>query len=75
MIKKYHPIYINTHFNHPWEITEESTKACHMLIDAGCPVNNQEVLMRGVNDNSETMKELFLKVSLSSHETDMLQIV
>lgn len=36
ILKKYHPIYINTHFNHPWEITEESTKACGMLVDAGC---------------------------------------
>lgn len=35
MLKKYHPIYINTHFNHPWEITEESTKACELLVNAG----------------------------------------
>ena len=62
IIKKYHPIYINTHFNHPWEITEESTKACSMLIDAGCPVNNQAVLMRGVNDDAEIMKELMLSL-------------
>ncbi len=62
IIKKYHPIYINTHFNHPWEITEESTKACSMLIDAGCPVNNQAVLMRGVNDDAEIMKELMLNL-------------
>ena len=62
IIKKYHPIYINTHFNHPWEITEESTKACTMLVDAGCPVNNQAVLMRGVNDDAEIMKELMLNI-------------
>ncbi len=62
MIKKYHPIYVNTHFNHPWEITEESTKACSMLIDAGCPVNNQAVLMKGVNDDANVMKELLLKL-------------
>ncbi|MGD8777972.1 MAG: KamA family radical SAM protein [Ignavibacteria bacterium] len=62
MIKKYHPVYVNTHFNHPWEITEESAKACSMLIDAGCPVNNQAVLMRGVNDDAEVMKELLLKL-------------
>ncbi|MCF8240431.1 MAG: KamA family radical SAM protein [Melioribacteraceae bacterium] len=62
MLKKYHPIYINTHFNHPWEITEESTKACEMLINAGCPVNNQAVLMKGVNDNAEVMRELLLKL-------------
>jgi len=58
MLKKYHPIYINTHFNHPWEITEDSKRACGMLADAGCPVGNQSVLMKGVNDNPETMKEL-----------------
>lgn len=62
MIKKYHPIYINTHFNHPWEITEESTRACTMLADAGCPVQNQAVLMKGVNDDADTLKELFTKL-------------
>lgn len=58
MLKKYHPIYVNTHFNHPWEITEESTKACNMLSDAGIPVGNQCVLMKGVNDNADTMRDL-----------------
>lgn len=58
MLKKYHPIYCNTHFNHPWEITEESKKACAMLVDSGIPVGNQCVLMKGVNDNADTMKEL-----------------
>ena len=62
MLKKYHPIYINTHFNHPWEITEESSRACGMLVDAGCPVNNQAVLMKGVNDDPDVMKELFHKL-------------
>jgi len=62
MLKKYHPIYINTHFNHPWEITEESTKACTMLANAGCPVQNQAVLMKGVNNNAEVLMELFQKL-------------
>lgn len=62
MLKKYHPIYINTHFNHPWEITPESSKACEMLADAGCPVGNQLVLMKGVNDDPETVKELMQKL-------------
>lgn len=62
MIKKYHPVYINTHFNHPWEITPESTKACEMLVNAGCPVSNQAVLMKGVNDDPAVMKELFIKL-------------
>ena len=62
MLKKYHPIYVNTHFNHPWEITEESTKACGMLADAGIPVGNQSVLMKGINDNPDTMKDLMKKL-------------
>lgn len=62
IIKEHHPIYINTHFNHPWEITEESSKACEMLVDAGCPVNNQAVLMKDINTDPEVMKELFLKL-------------
>ncbi len=62
MIKKYHPIYVNTHFNHPWEITPESTKACEMLVNAGIPVNNQAVLMRGVNDDADILRELFIRL-------------
>ncbi len=62
MIKKYHPIYVNTHFNHPWECTPEAEKACAMLADAGCPVGNQAVLMKGVNDNAEVMLELHRKL-------------
>jgi len=62
MIRKYHPIYVNTHFNHPWECTPEARRACEMLVDAGCPVGNQAVLMKGVNDDSEVMLELFRKL-------------
>lgn len=62
IIKKYHPIYVNTHFNHPWEITPESIKACTMLADAGCPVGNQMVLMKGVNDDPVVVKELMQKL-------------
>ena len=62
MLKKYHPIYLNTHFNHPWEITPESSKACEMLADAGVPVGNQMVLMRGVNDDPAVVKELLQKL-------------
>jgi lysine 2,3-aminomutase len=58
MIKKYHPIYVNTHFNHPWEITPESSKACEMLSDAGVPVGNQMVIMKDVNDDPAVVKEL-----------------
>jgi lysine 2,3-aminomutase len=62
IIRKYHPIYVNTHFNHPWECTKEAERACAMLADAGCPVGNQTVLMRGVNDNPDVMSELFRKL-------------
>jgi lysine 2,3-aminomutase len=62
MIRKYHPIYVNTHFNHPWECTPEAEKACAMLADAGCPVGNQAVLMKGVNDNPDVMLELHRKL-------------
>ena len=58
MLKKYHPIWINTHFNHPNEITEESTRACEMLANAGIPLGNQSVLLRGVNDCVHVMKHL-----------------
>ena len=62
MLKKYHPIWINTHFNHPKEITPDSEKACGMIVDAGIPLGNQTVLLKGINDNAETMKELMLKL-------------
>lgn len=62
IIRKYHPVYVNTHFNHPWECTPEAEKACAMLADAGCPVGNQAVLMKGVNDNPDVMLELHRKL-------------
>lgn len=62
MLKKYHPIWINTHFNHPKEITKDSIAACEKLVDAGIPLGNQSVLLRGINDNSETMKSLLLRL-------------
>jgi lysine 2,3-aminomutase len=62
MLRKYHPIYVNTHFNHPWECTPEAERACGMLADAGCPVGNQAVLMKGVNDDADVMLELHRKL-------------
>ena len=62
MLKKYHPIYCNTHFNHPWEITPESSKACQMMADAGIPMGNQMVIMKGVNDDPAVVKELLQKL-------------
>ena len=58
MLSKYHPIWLNTHFNHPDEITPESTEACARLANAGVPLGNQSVLLRGINDCSHVMKKL-----------------
>jgi len=58
MLRKYHPLYVNTHFNHPREITEEAKKACARLADAGIPLGNQTVLLRDVNDCPHIMKKL-----------------
>ena len=58
MLKKHHPIWFNTHFNHPKEITPESKRAVEMLADAGIPVGNQSVLLKGINDCPTIMKKL-----------------
>lgn len=58
MIKKYHPVWLNTHFNHPNEITAESKAACERMADAGIPLGNQSVLLRGINDCSHIMMRL-----------------
>jgi len=58
MLKKYHPIWLNTHFNHPNEVTAESFAACEKLANAGVPLGNQSVLLRGVNDCVYVMKHL-----------------
>ncbi len=58
MLKKYHPIWLNTHFNHSLEITEESAAACARLADAGIPLGNQTVLLAGVNDCVHVMRNL-----------------
>jgi lysine 2,3-aminomutase len=58
MLAKYHPIFLNTHFNHPKEITAESAAACARLADAGIPLGNQSVLLAGVNDCPQTLKKL-----------------
>jgi lysine 2,3-aminomutase len=58
LLKKFHPLYINTHFNHPAEITPQSAKACGRLADAGIPLSCQTVLLRGINDDPHIMREL-----------------
>lgn len=60
MLRQYQPIWINTHFNHPRELTAAAIKACGDIVDAGIPLGNQSVLLRGVNDSVETMKSLLL---------------
>ena len=61
-LKTHHPLYINTHFNHPDEITPEAALACTRLADAGIPLGCQTVLLKGVNDKPEVMAELMRKL-------------
>jgi lysine 2,3-aminomutase len=58
MLERYHPVWLNTHFNHPRELTPEAARACDRLTRAGIPVGNQSVLLRGINDDPATMKAL-----------------
>lgn len=58
MLKKHHPLWLNTHFNHPYEITKSSAEALRKLADAGIPLGNQSVLLAGVNDCPIIMKKL-----------------
>jgi lysine 2,3-aminomutase len=58
MLRRYHPLYFNTHFNHPRELTPQAAAACARLADAGLPLGNQTVLLRGVNDRPDTMLQL-----------------
>ncbi|MDY0245236.1 MAG: lysine 2,3-aminomutase, partial [Sphaerochaeta sp.] len=65
MLKKYHPLWINTQFNHPRELTKSSRKAVEMLADAGIPMGNQSVLLNDVNDCPRIMKKLVQKLTYS----------
>jgi lysine 2,3-aminomutase len=62
MLRKYHPLWMSIHSNHPKEATHEVREACGRLADAGIPLGNQSVLLRGVNDNAAVMKELMHKL-------------
>src|SRR4051794_36372372 len=62
MVRKYHPVYMNTHFNHPSELTPATVAALGRLADAGVPLGCQTVLLRGVNDDPQVMKELMQKL-------------
>jgi lysine 2,3-aminomutase len=61
-LKKHHPVWVNTHFNHPVEITTSSKEALRKLADAGIPLGNQSVLLAGVNDCPRIMKTLVHKL-------------
>ena len=62
MLKKYHPLYMSLHFSHPNEITSDCAAACNKLADVGIVLRSQTVLLKGVNDNIDTMKELMHKL-------------
>ena len=62
IIKKYHPLYMSIHFTHPDELSVETQKACNMLADAGIPLGSQSVLLKGINDDVETFRDLYRKL-------------
>lgn len=61
-LRRFHPLYLNTHFNHPRELTPEAVLALTRLADAGIPLGNQTVLLKGVNDDPLVMRELVTKL-------------
>ena len=65
MLRKHHPLWINTHFNHPDELTPAAVKGLGMLADAGIPLGCQTVLLKGVNDDAEIMKQLMHRLMLA----------
>jgi KamA family protein len=62
MLRRYHPLYLSLHFTHPDELTKETRRACEMLADAGIPLGSQTVLLKGINDDPATMKDLMHKL-------------
>ena len=64
MLRKHHPVFVNTHFNHPKECTAEAFEAARRLADAGCVLGNQMVLLKGVNDDPKIVLELNHKLLL-----------
>ncbi len=65
MLARYRPLYVNVHFEHPRELTPESQGALELLADAGLPLGNQSVLLKGVNDDAEVLKELFHRLLMN----------
>jgi lysine 2,3-aminomutase len=62
MLRRYHPLFLSLHFTHPDELTQETRRACEMLADAGIPLGSQTVLLKGINDDPATMKDLMHKL-------------
>jgi lysine 2,3-aminomutase len=62
MLRRYHPLYVNTHFNHPKELTPLARAACEKLADAGIPLGNQTVLLRGINSSARVLRKLFTEL-------------
>ena len=62
MLRRYHPLFMSIHFTHPEEVTPETEFACNRLADAGIPLGSQTVLLKGINDNVEIIKELTHKL-------------
>ena len=62
MLKKYHPIWVFTQFNHPKEVTPEAAAACERLLDRGIPLGNQSVFLKGINDDADVLTELYTKL-------------
>ncbi len=78
LLQRFEPLYINTHFNHPREITPQTTEACGKLSRCGIPLGNQTVLLRGVNDDPQTMTELFrglLKIRVKPYYLHQMDLV
>jgi len=79
LLKKFHPLFINTHFNHPAEVTPQSSEACSMLADAGIPLGNQTVLLKDINDAPSVMKTLMQRLlsirvrPYYIHQADLVQ--
>jgi len=65
MLHKFHPLFINTHFNHPSELTPAAVKGLGMLADAGIPIGCQTVLLKGINDTPEVMVRLMQKLLMA----------
>lgn len=59
LLARHHPLHVCVHFNHPREVTAEAAAALGLLLDAGLPVHNQAVLLRGVNDDADVLRDLF----------------